>query len=175
MFFDIETTGLDYRVHKLISIQLKIGNNPPEIFASWESDEITIIEKLLVRFQSIQEFSICVGFNSLTFDIPFIVSRSVNLKALFPSEAFRIFYNKLAHTDLKHLLIPNNNWCFTGLSWDRVLEVYGFPPKKGSGKQVPLWFSQGEYDKIIDYVISEIEFMPNIYWMIRSGDLRTIS
>ena len=95
VFLDIETTGLDYRVDSIISIQLKVGNNPPEILPSWESSEIAIIRTLIARLQALQEkeFTVCVGFNTLTFDIPFIVSRCIHLELLFPSEAFKIFYN----------------------------------------------------------------------------------
>ena len=171
VFLDIETTGLNYNEHEIVTIQLQEDNNLCEIYKIWESSEKEILEALMSRLLEIQKkgFSWCVGFNSLTFDIPFLISRCSFHNIETSIKLLEIFYRRLAHVDLRQILLPEHKWQFKGLDWDYVLQLYGYPPKKGSGSQIPIWFKEGEYQKIIDYIKSEFPPLVEIYWKIRKS------
>ncbi|MBD3193377.1 MAG: hypothetical protein GF308_22265 [Candidatus Heimdallarchaeota archaeon] len=173
LYLDIETTGLDCETNQVISIQVQVDNNPLEILPSWETDEPTILLKCIDKMKGLiaMEFVICVGFNILKFDLPFLFSRSCRYELLSSNELFAHFFTDLAHIDLRQVLLAYNKWRFKGLNWDNVLKKYGFPPAKGKG-DVPRWFANGQYDKILAYVTSEFEPIPTIYWKIRKGDIR---
>ena len=64
VFLDIETTGFDYRVESIISIQLKVGNTLPEILPSWESSEIAII-KTMMKLVS-RKIALVIYFSTLS-------------------------------------------------------------------------------------------------------------
>jgi len=170
IFLDIETTGLDYVKDEIITIQLRDGNYPIEIFKSWESDEKTILENFVNRLVEIQksEFTWCVGFSTLTFDIPFLMSRCSHYNIETPKKLIEIFYRNLAHCDLKQILLPNNQWKFKGLNWDYCLKIFGHPTKVGFGNQIPIWFKEREYEKIISYIESEFQPMSSLYWELRN-------
>ncbi len=177
IYLDIETTGLNYNNDQIVTIQLQEDNQSLIIFKSWESNEKTILRKFLMRLSGIQRkgFTICVGFNILKFDIPFLISRCNYHKLLTPNDLIEIFYRNLAHCDLLQILLPHHDWKYKGLTWDYVLRLYGYQSKKGHGNQIPIWFKEGKYDKIIEYIESEFPPMVDIYWKLRKSDFRIVT
>ena len=171
VYLDIETTGLDFSSDQIISIQYQENNNHFEILKSWETSEEQILIDFLNKVTSIQDnqFVICVGFNTLCFDIPFLISRYNYYKIRTPNEIIGIFNRKLAHCDLKQIYLPFNNWRYKGLTWDNVLDEYGYQMKDGSNSQVPIWFENGDYERILRYIESEFPPMVDIYWKLRNS------
>ena len=176
IYLDIETTGLDYVNDKIVTIQLQENNNQVEIYKSWESSEKCILEKLVKRLAEIlnKGFTCCVGFNTLTFDIPFLLSRCIHNEIKNQNELISIFYRKLAHYDIKQILLPQHEWRFKGLNWDYVLDLFGYPTKKGHGSQIPIWFEEKKFEKIISYIESEFPPMVTIYWKLRNRVFKII-
>ena len=173
IYLDIETTGLDYIRNRIITIQLKENYQQIEIFKIWESDEKSILENFVNRLTGIQsneKFTICVGFNIMRFDIPFLISRCNHFGIRTPNDLIQIFYRNLAHCDLLQIFLPFNNWKYKGLTWDYVLDQYGYQTKAGSGEQIPIWYKEGKYDKIISYIESEFPPMEDIYWKLRKSN-----
>jgi len=174
LFLDIETTGLKSK-DKIILISLQNGiNGNHEKLLSWESNEKAILEEL---FQRISAFPSSgnkqpriIGYNTLKFDIPFIICRCIFHKILYYSELYRIFYRDCWHIDLLQIFMSRNNFYYQ--KWNNILKAYGFPATKGSGSDVPEWYMNQEYDKILTYVDSEFKHLPVIFSRMKSGDFR---
>ncbi|MGC9781338.1 MAG: ribonuclease H-like domain-containing protein [Candidatus Heimdallarchaeota archaeon] len=174
LFLDIETTGLKSN-NEIVLVSLQNGiNGEHEMLLSWESNEKEILEELLLR---ISNFPLIgnnkpqiIGYNSLKFDIPFIICRCIYHKILPYNELYKIFYRNCWHIDLLQVFMSRNNFYYQ--KWNNILKAYGFPATKGSGSNIPEWYNNKEYDKILKYVDSEFKHMPYIYSRIKLGDFR---
>jgi len=178
VYIDIETTGLNCIENEVIVIQMKHDNEPIEIYTIWTSNEKTILKKMINRILEIQakeNYTWCVGFNSSKFDIPFLYQRCIHNNISSPDELFKILYSNFVHLDLRQIFYSSNNWRFKGLGWSNVLKAYDYPPKIAEGNQIPIWYKEKKYDKIIQYIESEFPAMVDIYWMVRKGDIRKIT
>jgi DNA polymerase III alpha subunit (gram-positive type) len=151
-YLDIETTGLDPKVDKIITIQYQRVDTKTlkpsgklTILREWESDEKTILQQFIKDSNIIggDRFSfVSIGFN-LGFEHNFLQVRSV-ANGLPPIDILtRPFI------DLHSLGVIMNNCQFRGSGLGNI------STKKGSGKDVPIWYSKKEYDKIIDYIEDE--------------------
>ncbi|MBN1328498.1 MAG: ribonuclease H-like domain-containing protein [Candidatus Heimdallarchaeota archaeon] len=174
LFLDIETTGLESK-DEIVLINLQNGfDGSHEKFLSWESSEKEILEELL---QKIQAFPTSgnnklqmIGYNTLCFDIPFIINRCIFHKIRYFSELYKIFYLDCWQIDLLQVFMSRNNFYY--LNWNIILKTYGLPETKGSGREIPNWYKNKEYDKILTYVDSEFKHLPSIYYKVKSGDFR---
>ncbi len=172
LFLDIETTGLDSK-DEIVLISLQNGlNGNHEKLLSWESNEETILKDLLQR---ISAFPISgnnkpqiIGYNTLKFDIPLIISRCIFHKILYYSELYKIFYRDCWHIDLLQVFMSRNNFYYQ--KWNNILKAYSFPATIGSGGDIPEWYKNQEYDKILTYVDSEFKYMPAIFYRLKSGE-----
>jgi len=174
LFLDIETTGLISK-DKIILISLQNGiNGNHEKLLSWESNEKAILEVLLQRISAFPSSGNkkpqIIGYNTLKFDIPFIICRCIFHKILYYSELYKIFYRDCWHIDLLQVFMSRNNFYYQ--KWNNVLKAYGFPATKGSGSDIPEWYKNKEYDKILTYVDSEFKHMPDIFSRMKFGDFR---
>ncbi len=173
-FLDIETTGLKSK-DKIVLISLQNGiNGKHEKFLSWQSNEKAILEELIKRICAFPSSGNLkpqiIGYNTLSFDIPFIICRCIFHKILYYSELYKTFYRDCWHIDLLQIFTSRNN--FYNQKWNNILKAYGFPATKGSGRDVPNWFLNQEYDKILTYVDSEFKHMPAIFGRLKLGDYR---
>lgn len=150
-YLDIETTGIDCKKDKIISIQyqrldsrtsLPVGQLV--ILKEWESSEKEIIDVFCkAGICSSDPFSfVCVGFN-LKFEHNFLNVRSKlhSLKEIdILSKPF---------LDLQSCAVIMNNGMFKNSGLDKITN------KPHSGSPIPKWYLDKDYDKITRYIQTE--------------------
>jgi hypothetical protein len=173
-YFDIETTGLNFRQHKIITIQYQcfdtrtgIPKDDLVILKEWESSE----KEILKRFYEFSKFGkepwkfVMVGTN-LNFDLGFIRFKLRKLLDIDLDE--HSVYQNHPFLDLVGVLKLLNRGKFKGA------KLCLFMGKPDNSSLVPEWYRLKEYDKIIGYIREEAEdFL--IFYRILTEQLRNIS
>ena len=153
-YLDIETTGLEPSKDKIITIQFQeldryTGDAIGElvILKEWESSEKEIIAKFIELSGILDDYDfsfVPIGYN-LGFEHNFLKARS-ELNGLPSLDILHCPF-----IDLRAVGILMNYGQFKG---SRLSDITG---KKGTGILIPGWYSNKEYDKILDYIKNETE------------------
>jgi DNA polymerase III alpha subunit (gram-positive type) len=163
-YFDIETTGLDPKKNKIITIQYQeLDRNSGEavgdlvILKEWELTERVMLEKFIADSKIASSYAfdfIPTGYN-LVFEHNFLKERTAfhNLNQLdILSKPF---------IDLWGVGILMNKGQFKGSGLDKITG------KETSGRNIPIWYQNKDFDKIIKYIQNEtksfIEFNAWLY------------
>jgi len=156
-YLDIETTGLDPKTSKILTIQhqkmsVMTGKaiGPLEILTSWDYSEEEIVKEFAERILNENVWKFVPVGNNLTFEFKFL-SEKFN-KYLGMDIDVEYFASK-PHIDIKPVMILANSGKFKGCHL-----VLG---KQGNGSDVPIWYENGEYQKIIEYIKDEAECFLN--------------
>ena len=165
VYLDIETTGIDPKEEKILTIQYQeLDRNTGEaigeliILKEWESSEKEIIQKFLKDTKILDNYKfnfIPVGYN-LNLEHNFLKQRAQihNLPDIDILD--RPFI------DLRAIGIIMNRGEFRGSGLDKLTG------KDGTGKNVPIWYNNGEYDLIIRYIeIETREFIKFNQWLYK--------
>lgn len=145
--FDIETTGLDPYVCRVVLIGLKVGRKIRQ-WKLWEfKDEAKMILNALEVIWEIDDT--IIGYNNLKFDVPFLLERLKVLKKYEPT-FFRIYNKKWF--DLYQYL--GNDF----RSLKHWLNKAGIKRKYPDldGRDVPIYFEKGDYDKIVKHNLDDL-------------------
>ena len=174
-YFDIETSGLDYAEDKIISIQLQEldrntgrANGSLIVLKEWESSEKEILRKFIEITNILNAYPftfIPVGYN-LRFEHNFLKART-KINAIPEVD---ILNNPFI--DLRAIGILMNKGEFKGSGLDKITG------KVADGSNIPLWYANKEYNKILSYVENEArefiklniwlyEKMPKLLWMFK--------
>ena len=176
-YFDIETTGLDPANDQIITIQYQKINSvsakpegPLTILKSWRDPkgEHGIIEKVIPLITSPNPFGFVPIGNNLNFEFQFLASKINKYKKLDLDSGY---FHSRPHIDLKPIMILLNGGKFKG--YHLILN------KVNSGFNVPKWYDDNQFDKIIEYIIDEtnsfIEFYTKIYHLLFNENLRQVT
>jgi len=149
-YLDIETTGLDENNDEIITIQYQkvsvitgkpIG--PLTILKAWQHGEENIVKEIAtLLLGDIWDF-VPVG-NNLTFEFKFI---SAKIRKYLGQEIDVEDLVSRPHIDIKSIMILANRGKFKGCH-----SVLG---NKSSGVNVPVWYEQGRFDLIEEYIQDE--------------------
>jgi hypothetical protein len=162
-YFDLETTGLNPKEDKIISIQyqqLDREGNPIGdlvILKEWELGE----EEIIKRFFSIfDKWSFIPIGTNLNFDFKFLASKinkytNINLTS---SE----IHSDYPHIDIKPILILLNNGNFKGAS------LHNFTDKGPNGFHIPTYYNNKEYNKITEYIEKEAKSFISFYQFLKN-------
>ncbi len=153
-YFDIETTGLDPKICKVVTIQyqkLDRATGKPigklTILKEWESSERNIIETFLRESNIMDPYPftfIPVGYN-LNFEHNFLRERTA-VHSFTPLDILTKPF-----IDLRSMGVIMNRGEFKGSGLDKITG------KPTDGSNVPKWYNNKEYTKIEDYVKAEAE------------------
>jgi hypothetical protein len=173
-YFDIETTGLDYEKDEIITIQFQkilfedgSPQEPLTILKSWgkgESEEI-MINEITPLIMSTNPFKFVPIGNNLNFEFKFLLSK---ISKYLKIQIDPLYFHSRPHIDLKHVMILLNQGRFKG--YNTILK------KIESGLNVPIWYQEREYLKILNYIKMEAQaftdFYTNIITYILNRELR---
>jgi hypothetical protein len=160
-YCDIETTGLDSDKDEIISIQFQkmlLDSGRPEapltILTSWEkgSSELKILEKIYPLITSPNPWKFVPVGNNLNFEFKFLLSKIAMHLGI---EIEPLFFHSRPYIDLKHVMILLNGGRFKG--YHLILK------KIGTGINVPVWYRNKEYLKIIEYIQMEAKSFTDFY------------
>ena len=157
-YLDIETTGLDPLRDKIITIQyMELERNtaksvgPLKILKEWESDEKTILTKLISDSGISKSYKfafIPVGFN-LQFECSFFWHRCIS-NGLKPIDILNRPF-----LDLKTVAVIMNKGEFKGASLHKMTN------KPHSGAIIVQWYDEKKYAEIENYIKSETDEFSN--------------
>ena len=164
-YLDIETTGLNPRKGKIITLQyqeLDRATGEPlselKVLKEWDSSEKEIIEKFLTdaKIKSDYPFNfIPVGYN-LGFVNSFLKTR-MSFHGLKP-----IYILTRPFIDLRAIGILMNKGEFKGAGLDQLTRK----PKLSSN--IPIWYGNKEYEKIISHIKNKTkEFIEFNSWLCK--------
>ena len=151
-YLDIETTGLDPRDSKIITIQYQELDRSSgqakgglTILKEWESSEKGILSDFIGKSGIADEYPfsfIPMGYN-LGFEHNFFIGRA----AANGLEPIDILHRPFI--DLRAFGIIMNRGEFKGSGLDRI------SGKKASGTKIPEWYEKKEYGRIVEYIEDE--------------------
>lgn len=152
-YFDIETTGLDPQRDQIVTVQYQridtykgYAIGPLKVLNTWDDDqsEKSVISTIAPMLMDPNPFSFVPVGNNLPFDFKFLAAKFQQYLGL---DVDTLYFLMRPNLDLKPLLIFINGGKFKG--------YHHLLGKEGNGSNIPSWYSQGEYNKIIEYVKSE--------------------
>ncbi|MGA2876450.1 MAG: ribonuclease H-like domain-containing protein [Nitrososphaerales archaeon] len=165
-FFDIETTGLNPYRDNLLTIQVK-KDGDLTVWRVWEMSEATVLEGFLGFMGALPSSETIVGYNIMGFDLPFIAARLSLNHAMDESTHARL-YRSRKWFDLYHYLGADFK------SVDYWLGRVGVARNcLITGKDVPILYIRGEYEKIERHAIEDLALCELLYQ--RLGSVRVSS
>jgi len=156
-YFDIETTGIDPKKDKIITIQwqrLNESSGDPvgelQILKEWETSERDILATFLPQIQCENCWDFVPIGKNLLFDFNFLDKRA----GKHGLNGFDLAYcYSRPHLDLKHVLVLINQGEFKG--YNRVLGHIGGHPV--TNERIPELYERGKYEDILGYIKRENE------------------
>ena len=152
-YFDIETTGFDFKNDKIITIQYQeldsLGKPKGEliILKEWESDEKTIVTEIWNKLVNENVWSFITLGTNLVFDLTFLFEKFKKYNLSSPTLSDWMFKHPLL--DIKSSLIIANNLQFKGSGLDKMTN------KESNGKNIPIYYHDKLYGEIEAYIKQE--------------------
>ena len=163
-YFDIETTGRDPSVNKIITIQwqkLSFGRGvgPVNILKEWESSEKEILGEFLPKIHCDRQWDYVFVGDNLLFDFHFLDERLKH----YGFEGMDLEHvKKRPFLNLKYTLILMNDGQFTG--YTDILNQNA----KYDNSEIPGLYENEEYDEIEGYIIEEAESFTDLFSKLKS-------
>lgn len=173
---DIEATGTDPFEDELISIQYRDSESDENhLFPRWDyGSEADLLFDFFMKYGDIRwsrrgGAPLRVGYRVTDFDVPFILVRSFETGVIEKLRAGPGFVWKNivwgpSYLDLAHLLGAD---MASFEQWRKKLTETESP---STGSEIPELYSEGEYDRIVEYVTDELSAMEDVFRAVRETD-----
>jgi len=155
-YFDIETTGLDYKKDKIITIQYQrilMETGAPisdlVILKEFESSEEEILRNFIPIFVGTKPFDFIPVGKNLRFDFNFLLHKAEKF-GIQGIDPHYLWYVK-PFKDIKDVLIMLNRGSFAG--YDKILDKNGELGKVN----VPELYERRRYPEIVEYIKKEAD------------------
>jgi len=152
MIYDIETNGLSPFDSRVCVIGLKMEDE--EIVFS-DPDEKKVLEAFWQYVSSFDSWRL-VGFNSSSFDLPFLVVRSFKHGIVMPRLRYR-------NVDLRLILSSGDKYAKGKL--DDYAKLLDIPSKLNnwSGAHAVILWQEGKYEELSAYVMQDVKITYSLY------------
>jgi uncharacterized protein YprB with RNaseH-like and TPR domain len=152
VIYDIETNGLNAQDDdRVCAIAVKI-DDIERVFIG--PDEKTVLTDFWDQTRQFKDFRL-VGFNSASFDLPFLLVRSFKHGVIVPNLKYR-------SVDLRLVLSMGNKFAKGKL--EDYAKLIGAPMKLNnwSGAQAIILWKEGRYDELSEYVLQDVRITDSI-------------
>jgi len=166
MILDIETSGLDSIFNRITCISVLWTDEEKENIVSFYGES----EKLLLQqfWIAIKSADVLIGFNSDSFDLPFIIKRSLinnvsisdNFKNIKSFDLRRIV-NSFFRSYSKYSKVSLRDWA----------DVLLIDTKTEDGKAMVEYYNQKKWDKIKAHCEEDCMIIQKLYERIKSCNL----
>lgn len=159
IFFDIETYSPNVSQRpkfneKIITIAFKTETSDVTVLKEWESSERTIIERFLNVIKNSDRPNL-IGHNILRFDIPVLISRSIENHLGTLEELMTLFLESYP-IDTIQCLLPANKLYFSGLGLRNCAKYLGIDITTCPSTEIKTHYEQGNYEAIIHHNIEDV-------------------
>ncbi|RLG15984.1 hypothetical protein DRN63_04740 [Nanoarchaeota archaeon] len=173
LYLDTETLGTSIKDNKLIAIGVSTVNGDRKIWKEWELGERSIVEEFhnfLEKLNPEEQTVWIIGFNVLKFDIPLLLHKVVEFN-MDATKYFELWHHCYIE-DERQVLLPLNDFRFKNLKAERVYKalrkIFKDEISRGdirvreikySSEEIPEFYKKREYDKIIEHLSSDLDFL----------------
>ena len=174
LYLDIEVDSQSEEPHlsdKIITIQYKevLPRQRLVILKKWdwedeEKGERNIVQNFydyLCEISQPGDTTTIIGFNILRFDVLFLTYKLVYFGIDTLEHVLKKFRN-VFWRDLRYCLYPLNKLSFQGLSEEEVAKKLGLKQPEPPSREIPALYRREEYDKIIEHIKSEFDFLEEL-------------
>jgi DNA polymerase elongation subunit (family B) len=181
---DNQNSGLNpfYEKSKVIAIAYNYYPNssapkpeqikePNFIFEWEEGSEKKLLEKFYEFLKEIEKkefnngetYLKIIGFNHLAYDLNYLFARMLHHKISKERELFNLLFTQPRHIDLAQIGMAvskatKRDEDFRTISQKAINSYYEIPVKEANGKEVSLFYSKKEFEKIKKYCKEEFTF-----------------
>ncbi len=180
LYLDIETLGTSIK-DKIIAIGVSIVNGVRKIWKEWELGEKSVVEQFYEFLESLnpkEQTVWVIGFNILKFDVPLLIHKAMKFN-MDVAKCFELWHDCFIE-DERQVLLPLNDFRFGCLSAENVYkaikEVLREEIKRRKVKireikhksdEIPKFYSEGKYDKIIEHLSSDLDFLEDLHYILK--------
>ncbi len=163
VFFGLATTGSNPFESQIITIQARTEGRTT-IWAAWETSERRVIDNFLTfTDQLARKSTTFVGYGLLRFDLPFLVRR-MNNRGMLTDERWRRLHQEINWFDM---------YLFLGDQFSKFREWNIGPAGRALEavhKGIPQLYERKEYDKIVKYIIDDMEGCERVYQALQKEE-----
>ena len=156
---------ISYNYYSSFKHPIKEQIKPPSFLKEWESSERTILTnfyEILKEIRRRDNYLKMIGFNILSFDLPYLFGRMKILEIADESELYKLLFRSW-EIDIYQLSSVISEKTITyetliGTNHKKVTEFFNMQAKEGSGLDCSRWYDNKQFGKIIKYCTEEFNF-----------------
>lgn len=152
--------GWDDKVNMGISVICAAANDTQQSVFCWREDQDN-----LKRFQwEVEQHDLLVGFNSESFDDKVLAAHGIHVHTGY--DILREFYKAKGIDPYPEKFDSR----YAGCGLNAIAHANGLGAKTGDGALAPVWWQQGEKERVVEYCIQDVKLTQAIFEKILNGE-----
>lgn len=152
--------GWDDKANMGISVICAAANDMQSSVFCWREDQDN-----LKRFQwEVERHDLLVGFNSESFDDQVLASHGIEVHTGY--DILREFYRAKGLNPYPEKFDSR----YAGCGLNAIAQANGLGAKTGDGALAPVWWQQGEKDRVVEYCIQDVKLTQAIFEKILNDE-----